>query len=362
MKVYVYPADIYGCGCYRLIWPAQVLKAQGHDITIIAPTDSKRSIGGDLDTADDMRLVRLGQHPPDADLIVMQRVVLRQLAQAIPMIRDKGIAVVVDMDDDLTTIHPSNIAFTRLHPKNVDTRYYSWTNAEQACHAATMVTVSTPALLPVYGPRGRGRVLYNQIPSRYLDIRHMDTDQVGWGGSVHSHPDDLHSVGAAVGRLVREKKCDFLSIGDPDGVRAALNLPAEPNTYGPVHIGEWPYALAHLGVGIAPLADTAFNRAKSWLKPLEMSACGVPWVASRRTEYERLHRDYGVGALADKPRDWYRALRALLDDPQLRADQTQAGRAAAAQNTIEGNAWRWWEAWSDAVAVQRGRRTVTVIS
>lgn len=352
---------------YRLIWVAQVLKAQGHDITIIAPTDRARSIGGDLDSEDDYRLVRLGQHPQDADVIITQRVVLRQLAQAIPHIREKGIAVVVDMDDDLTTIHPSNIAFTRLHPNaNLKDpggiKYYSWTNAEQACRDATLVTVSTPALLKPYAAHGRGRVLRNHIPSRYLDIAHLDNDTVGWGGSVHSHPDDLNVTGQAIGRLVRENRTRFLSIGDPDGIRSALGLPGDPGTYGPVGIGEWPYALADLGVGIAPLSDTAFNRSKSFLKILEMSACGVPWVASPRAEYQHLHDQSGgtVGLLADRPKDWYRQLRALLDNPARRAEHTAAGRELAARYTIEANAWRWWEAWSQAVAIQRGARPVPV--
>jgi glycosyltransferase involved in cell wall biosynthesis len=353
MKVYVYPADVYGCGCTRLIWVSQVLRAQGHDVTIIAPNDTGRSIGGDLDSEDDLRLVKLGQHPPDADVIVMQRVVLRQLAQAVPFIRAQGIAVVVDMDDDLTTIHPSNIAFTRLHPKNDDTRYYSWTNAEQACREATLVTVSTAPLLRVYAAHGRGRVLLNHIPARYLDIPRYDNTDVGWGGSIHSHPDDVPSAGASIARLIREGRTRFLSIGDPEGIRAALGLPGEPGTFGPVRIQEWPYALACLGVGIAPLADSQFNRAKSWLKPLEMAACGVPWVASPAPEYVRLQA-LGVGQIAGRPREWYRHLRALLDDPALRADQSDAGRAVAAEFTIEANAWRWMEAWADAVQIQRG--------
>src|SRR5689334_24701002 len=42
----------------------------------------------------------------------------------------------------------------------------------------------------------------------------------------------------------------------------------------------WPRALSALGIGLAPLADSTFNRAKSWLKPLEMAAVGVPCVMS----------------------------------------------------------------------------------
>lgn len=36
VKVYVFPADTHGCGCYRLKWPAQALVAQGHDVVIVS--------------------------------------------------------------------------------------------------------------------------------------------------------------------------------------------------------------------------------------------------------------------------------------------------------------------------------------
>ena len=359
-KIYVYPADTWGCGCYRLIWACQVLRAQGHDVTVIPPNDRGRSFGGELDSTDDNRLTAVTQIPPDADVIVMQRVVLRQLAQAVPMLRAKGIAVVVDMDDDLTTIHPGNIAFTALHPVRGRNRYYSWTNAEQACRDATYVTVSTQPLLQVYAPHGRGQVLLNRIPAKYTDIVRHDSEVIGWGGSVHSHPDDLQTLGPAMARLLREGH-RFRGIGAPDGIRQALGLEEEPDSFGAVDIREWPWALASLGVGIAPLAESQFNRAKSWLKPLEMSACGVPWVASPRPEYSALHQA-GAGVMADRPRDWYRQLKALASSPGRRAELSEAGRDVAAGHTIEGHAWRWLEAWSRALELQRrGARQPTSV-
>lgn len=361
MKVHVYPADRYGCGCYRLIWPAQVLRAQGYDVTIIAPDDPTRSIGGDLDREQNFQLVNVTNVPDDVDVIVMQRLVMAQLSDAVPILRARGIAVVVDMDDDLTAIHPGNIAFTRLNPNNSQTPFFSWANAERACHRATMVTVSTDPLLRIYAPHGRGAVLRNMIPSHHLEIRHVDNETIGWGGSLHSHPDDVPVLGAAMMRLIKENGAQFLSIGDPDGIRQALRLPDEPPTYGPVNIGAWPFALADLGIGIAPLAHTSrFNQAKSWLKPLEMASLGVPWVASPGPEYRRLH-ELGCGVLAEKPRDWYRELRRLLDDPGRRAEQSTAGRAVARDLTIEGNAWRWMEVWADAWKIQRAAKLTTVI-
>lgn len=345
--MYVFPADEAGCGAYRMAWPAQALRAQGHDVRVVPPK-ARHGIGGDIDsrtgTLVDVRI------PPDADVIVMQRVSLAHLASAIPMIRAKGVAVVVDMDDDLTKIDPNNPAFWAMRADTGDRRH-TWRNAHRACLDATLVTVSTPALLPVYAPHGRGVVIENRIPARYLQVPHTDSAAVGWAGSTHSHPFDLHEVGPAVARLVRDGHT-YRGVGPEVGLRDALGLDTDPQVTGSVDLDQWADAVATMGIAMVPLADTGFNAAKSWLKGLEASACGVPWVASPRAEYVRLQKALGVGFLARKPKDWYRMLKRLATDDALRLEQSQAGRAAAAEWTIEGNAWRWLEAWDHARRAQ----------
>lgn len=349
MIVYVYPADIYGCGFYRMIGPAMALRAQGHDVRVKMPSD-REGIGGEFDSRTG-RLVSV-QIPPDADVIVMQRVSLQNLVEAVPLIQARGVAVVIDMDDDLTKIDPSNPAFAALHPKTGRDRRHTWSNAEIATRQATAVTVSTPALLPVYAPHGRGVVLSNRIPAPYLGIDHHDSATFGWAGSTHSHPFDLQQVGPAVARLVRAGY-QYHGIGPAIGLRQALGLETDPECTGDVALEDWPLRVAELGIGIAPLADTGFNRAKSGLKVLEMMACGVPWVASPRVEYKALHDRHKVGLLADNPKDWYKLIKRLADNEQLRLDMSAAGRAAAATETIEGNAWRWLEVWQDAMNTAR---------
>jgi glycosyltransferase involved in cell wall biosynthesis len=349
-RINVYPADLTACGHYRMIWPALALQAQGHDVHIIVPKQRGGSVGLDGFQDDAGNLISI--EPPDADVIVLQRITHRQIAQAVPMLRAQGVAVVVDMDDDLTCIHPANIAWTAMHPRRgVGNAAHSWHHATQACLDATFVTVSTPALLRTYAPHGRGQVLANCVPSRYLDVPHADSPVIGWGGSVHSHPDDLQAVGSSVARLVREGH-QFSVVGEGIGVRQAIGLDADPPASGLVDLPQWPNALADLGIGIVPLSDTRFNRGKSWLKGLEYMAAGVPWVASPRAEYRRLHA-LGVGLLADKPRDWYRHLKALATDEQRRRDMSAAGRAVAADLTIESRAWMWAEAWERAYRTQR---------
>ena len=114
---------------------------------------------------------------------------------------------------------------------------------------------------------------------------------------------------------------------------------------------DWPSAVAELGIGIAPLADTRFNACKSWLKPVEMSALGVPWVGSPRAEYRRL-ADMGAGVLADNSRRWFRELDRLRRSPGLRAERSEAGRAVAEGLRLRQNAWRWLEAWDEALRLQ----------
>jgi glycosyltransferase involved in cell wall biosynthesis len=337
---------------YRLIWPSMALIEQGHDVRIRLP-GARDGIGADIDGRTGK--VARARVPEDADLVVMQRVSLAHLADAITSIRQQGVAVVVDMDDDLTKIDMANPAFWALRTDQGDRRH-TYRNAHQACLNATLVTVSTPALLGVYAPHGRGLVVENCVPKSYLDVPRVDSAAIGWAGSVHSHPADLQVVGPAVARLIREG-ATYAGIGPPDGLAWALGLaPDDVNVSGTVDMATWPSALASVGVGMAPLADTGFNAAKSWLKPLEMSACGVPWVASPRVEYARWargHRGRPVGALARKPTEWYRELRRLVNDESLRREQSEAGRALAADWTIEGNAWRWAQAWAQAVEMQR---------
>lgn len=351
MIVYVYPADPYGCGSYRLAWPAQALRDQGHDVRLVPPT-SRNGIGADIDRLTG-KLARV-HIPPDADVIVMQRVSLAHLVDAIPMIRAQGVAVVVDMDDDLTKIDPNNPAFWSMRTDTGDLRH-NHRNAHQACLRATLVTVSTPALLPIYAPHGRGVVIENRIPAHYLDIPHEDSASIGWPGSTHSHPFDLQEVGPAVARLLREGHT-YRGVGPVEGLRVALGLELDPPVSGSVDLDKWPGELATIGVGLAPLADTAFNASKSHLKVLELSACGVPWVASPRVEYRRLYERLAVGFLAARPKDWYRQVKRLVTDPALRVEQSAAGRAAAARETIEGNAWRWMEIWESAFVAQRAAR------
>lgn len=353
MKVYVYPADITGCGHFRIIWPAQELIRQGHDVTIMWPNDR-----GHFGARIENDVVKSVQYPQDADIIVVQRVSHKHLAQALGWIRERGVAVVMDIDDDLSSIHPTNPAWALMHPKSSGTGFstdHSWNHTLEAARNSTLTVVSSDALTQRYRGVHGARVLHNRVPSHYLNIPHEDSDVIGWGASILTHPDDAHEVTTAVSRLVSDD-FRFRIVGSgTEGVSELFGIPEDKvDCAGAVPMTEWPNQLARLGIGIAPLADTQFNRSKSFLKPLEYAALGIPSVVSPRAEYRLLSKTHGIGVLAERPKEWYRELKKFVSDTAYRTDTGARYRETASGLTYASHAYRWWEVWSEALKLQRG--------
>lgn len=352
MKVYIYPADVTGCGHFRLIWPAEQLIKEGHDITIMWPNE-RGHFGADIRNG----VIHSVNYPQDADVIVLQRVSHRHLADAVGWIRDRGVAVVMDVDDDLSAIHPTNPAWTLMHPKSSGTGFstdHSWNNTLTAAKNCTLTTVSSDALTQRYRGAHGARVLHNRVPDHYLDVPHQDSDLIGWGASVLTHPDDGPEAATAISRLTGEGH-RFRIIGSGEEARTVFDVPeGMMECTGPAPMNQWPLHLTELGIGIAPLAGTKFNAAKSYLKPLEYAALGIPCVASPRAEYRLLHDTHGIGVLADKPKHWYRALKKLVTEDAYRQDTGTRARETAANLTYSAHAWRWLEVWDEALRLQRG--------
>jgi glycosyltransferase involved in cell wall biosynthesis len=365
MKVCVMPADSAGCGYYRLIWSAEYLQGMGYDVEIQYPKNGKKEdaknggkptglevhFRGDVQDDPNAEIIDV-KIPDGADVLVMQRLSHNWHARVIEIIRSKGVAVIIDMDDDLSCIHPDNKAFLNYHPKNYRTPF-SWRNVEQACKAATLVTVSTKALLGVYARHGRGHVVDNYVPERYLHVKAEQDKVFGWPGTTDSHPNDLQVTGGMVQTLIDEGY-DFRVIGPISRAKDALRLTKQPTHTGIVQMVNWAAEIARLQAVLAPLAPTQFNTGKSRLKAIEAAAVGVPWVGSPRAEYRRFNQESGSGLLADNRKEWYRCVKQLMDDAQLRQDLGEKGRQYMQGQTIEKNAWRLWEAWERAHDIQRG--------
>lgn len=341
---------------HRVMWPAAALIAAGETGVELSFASSLGAFQWGRRPDGSRRPVGLA-HRPDYDVAVLQRPLTRDLADAIPMLQAAGVAVVVDLDDDIARVPANHPVFMIAHPSWNDEE--NWHHLERACRQADLVTVSTPALAPRYGGHGRVTVLRNCVPERYLGVGPAPVPRpsvtrpiVGWTGAPIAHYGDLEVAGGAVGRVIASHPSSalFRAVGSDLSARqlgvAAESTEVEP--WAPLLDG-YPEMVASLDVGLAPLAMSAFNEAKSALRGLEYAALGVPFIASPTSEY-RWMASQGAGLLAAKPKEWARTLGRMLSSAELRADVAARGREAAALMTYEANAWRWAEAWTSAVA------------
>lgn len=343
MRVIVWPASRDASSWYRLRWPAQALAAQGVDVRVLEGVNEGPRIHWDRRwTVKPGAAQVVGCDKPDADIVVLQRPARRYWAQAIPFIRKHGVKVVVDVDDDFVHIDRANASWWTYNGGE-EHAHHKWIMA--ACREADLVTVSTPALLPVYG-HGHGVVLPNMVPASYLRIRPLKWEySIGWTGSVDTHPTDLQITSGAVARAIAiYDRWQVRIIGTGHGVDHGLELPARPYGTGWTAIEDYPHRLARLEIGIVPLTDSAFNKAKSGLKMAELAALGVPVVGSPTPDNVRLN-NLGVGLLASSPQRWFKHVTRLMRDQNLRADMAARGREVMATQTYEGNAGRWADAW-----------------
>lgn len=343
MKVRVRPVDDSACGYYRVHEPVRVLRETTDlDVEIF---DGRVWAGAYRNALG----VMVTEQPPD--VVVIQRPVARHSAEVlIPECQARGVAVVVELDDDFTSISGRNMAFLNTHKmRNVD---YNSEWLRKACMAADLVTCTTPAIGRRYAP-DHHVVIPNYVTASWLDIPHAgDGHTVGWAGSMTVHPDDLFVMGHGLDRSLEQVGGYFHAIGDEMTCRALRIDPARRRLT--PWMEDWttsyPAAVARLDVGLVPLQESAFNRAKSALKMMEYAALGVVPIVSPTPDNTRVRTDYGIGVLAESPRAWAAHIKRLLTSESERQEMSAAGRAAVYDHlTIERNAWRYPEAWEQAV-------------
>lgn len=277
----------------------------------------------------------------DVDVIYLQRMMHEGLVKHIKDAHAIGQIVINDLDDWYWGLSPQNLAFLSSHPKsnaNENVNHY-----KSVLAASKAVTVSTDYLAERISAFVRCPiiVLPNTVDvARFSVYEHTDTDvpTVGWVGSTNHRSSDLEVVSGIMKPLYDRGEIKLQHSGyhpDAPTVASKWHLPDEA-----VHVlkatdpENYP-SLLTMDVGIAPLSDVPFNRAKSDIKLLEYSAAGIPWVASDLPSYSGLVSEWGMGRVAKKNKadSWIKHINALRD-PEARATEGKLLREAVWQRDI----------------------------
>jgi hypothetical protein len=248
--------------------------------------------------------------------------------------------VIVEADDDDFNLPSWHKAFSILTPQRKAV-LIALARTADAC------TVSTPSLLARY----RQFNPHTHLLTNYLDWemwkdvtpvyerRDWERLRVGWFGSFEMREGDLREISGWLRPwLEQHPEVDF-AIGGP-GTQEAFDFLRVPEAQRVV-LPTYPFATGRLpemlqfDIGLVPLQEIAFNRAKSHLKGMEYGAAGIPFVASPSQSYQDWVARGGGGLLAQRDRDWKRHLDKLVADERYRQQLAERGREVASRNTIQ---------------------------
>lgn len=271
---------------------------------------------------------------PPCEVCIVQRAAMpspQAVDRLVGQLGAMGAALVVDVDD----------AFVAMDAHSEAERYRPLNAAiEHAIAASAETWFSTPALAELYGHVAhRHAVMPNALDPRiWRDWRHARPEpfrqekvRMLYMGTA-THAEDFAVIRPALDRLwtEREGRFDVTLVGIASDVEPAPWLhraapPADAIAY--PRFVRWLREQGPFDIGLAPLADTRFNSAKSDTKLLDYLALGLLPVVQDCPAYRLDPEAIQVAIYAS---NWFETLCSLIDD----RDSTQA-------RLVPGQSWLW---------------------
>lgn len=343
LSVIALQADDAACGHYRVRYPMEML-ARG---------------GAKAEVVQGLSIQALMPY----DVVIAQRQYHSQIFEMLMEVRRLGKTIIFEIDDNVHAVHPTSVAYRVYKPGSETCQ-----GIQRFIQHSDALFTSSPELASQYGAwNKRSWVLPNCID---FGIRDWETPVtrdprlfgkvvIGWAGSI-THQDDWRPLAGVLGPILAKYRQAIFAVVSAhqtmDAFTEGLGLdPERVVRLDPTNFQGYPALPAQFDIGLAPVVNTTFNRAKSDLKPLEYGARRLPYVASAIAPYARLHQETGGqgGFLADRASDWIAAISHLIEDE---TDRRRRGefmfQYARNERAIDRNAWRWAAAIREARAAR----------
>lgn len=322
--VLAHPADVFGCGHYRVIQPFNALSEAGL-------VDGALSQGL-------MHAVDLERYSPD--VVILQRQIGDERLEAMRRMKAFSSAFkVYELDDYLPNL-PMKSAHRSKMPKDIVR------SLKRGLSLVDRFVVSTEPLADALsGYHPDIRVVHNRLDPRWwgqlpASARGQSRKpRVGWAGGA-SHTGDLELILDVVKELAAEVEWVFFGMC-PDSLRPYVH-----EFHPGVAINLYPRKLAELNLdlALAPVEENLFNECKSNLRLLEYGACGYPVVCSDVRCYAG---ELPVTRVKNRYRDWVDAIRMHLSDADASAAQGKALQQAVRDHWMldEQGLVAWQQGW-----------------
>jgi len=323
---------------YRVFGPAEALRARGHRVVA----------GVFAEMRDPNALLEF-------DVVYGWRMHGESFARIARLLSDARVGFVWDNDDDFATNEFTILDRKgRARPASSLAKRRIVADMTALMRMANLVTTPSPGLAERFRRTVESdvRVIENYVAPTAPRAASSRRDLVlGWVANAE-HRNDVEQLGlreTMAGLLERHPHVHLVTIG------CGLGLPSERYHHVPgVEFEELRGYLASFDVGLAPIADSAFNRSRSNIKVKEYAALGIPWLASAIGPYAGLGADEGGRLVADDR--WEEELDRIVLDERGRRKLAKKAVKWARRQTIEANV-HLWEA-TLAEAAQRAGRPV----
>jgi glycosyltransferase involved in cell wall biosynthesis len=325
---------------YRINYPLQILRGAGHE-----------TIWPDREGNTPIPTLRT------CDAVIVYRRCGPNIDRALSTLRDEGVAIVWDNDDDLYSM-PKARANRRATGVRVSNQrlFAMMIRTARIAHA---VTLTNPTLEDVFTRAGVQRitVLPNMLPNaeQRPRTRHEGLT-IGWIAGWEHHPD---AMGLRIPDVLRRLMAEHPHV-NVTCVGVDLGLRERYAHARSVHFDKLIPLMGEFDIGLAPLLDTPFNRSRSDIKVKEYAASAVPWLASAAGPYLGLGEDQGGRLVQDG--EWYEALDALIRDAGARERLARRGREWAATQTMATMVPAYETVIADAVERATGNRPAVAVS
>ncbi|MDW5593496.1 hypothetical protein VSS74_04055 [Conexibacter stalactiti] len=319
---------------YRAIWPMEELMRRGHDVRFL-----ETPYGSELPSVERFA---------DRDVVYMWQMFVTNVRAYVKALQEAGVAVIWDSDDDVSAVPKGAVNYRAVGGMQGQR---VWREMQTMVRTVDAVTTTGEALAAKFRTTGQPEV--HTIENFLPDVgRQGSTSRgdvvVGWV-AAGEHSTDAAAIG------LRETLARMLDAHpglrfETVGVALDLRTP-QYHRIGIVAITELRGCIERWDIGIAPLADTQFNRARSNVKLKEYAAVGVPWLASPIGPYAGLGEEQGGRLVGDG--EWFDAIVDLAGDRKARKKLGAKAYKWAKTQTIAKNADQWERVLERAIEVRR---------
>jgi glycosyltransferase involved in cell wall biosynthesis len=288
----------------------------------------------------------------EVDVVHVHRETTPEMLVVARELREAGVGLVWDNDDDVTAMPRSNPLYARYGGARSRDML---AGVRKIVRLADIVTTPSEVLAEQYRELGATdvRVLENYLPRQFLKVRnakHRGVVIVCLAALEHQVDYQQLQLRETLLRLLdahREVRVVSFGLG--------LGLRHERYENGKaIPFLDLVRRLSFADVGIAPLADIQWNRARSNVKLKEYGAAGLAWLASPVGPYRGMGEQQG-GRLVPDDR-WYEELERLVVNARERRKLAKRAAKWAKEQGIERYADRWEAVLREAAERARARR------